>query len=139
MKHKNYSQVLLLMASLCWVPASFPHSWHDHGNDDHTEDMDASTVQHQRLMEARKSFSPVATYKRLGKSGRRYTMKYDGPSRYYKSVRFGLYPSVGKARVYSVLTGWFYAGREYPVTFECKGVKSKSDDALRLLLDQVEQ
>jgi hypothetical protein len=46
---------------------------------------------------------------------------------------------VGKAQVHSVLTGWFYAGREYPVTFECKGVKRKSDEKLRLLLDQVER
>lgn len=128
----------LIMITLSWAPELYSHPGHNHGNESHSADIAASTSQHENLMQARKAFSPVG-YKPLGKSGRRYTMKYEGPDRYYKSVRFGLYPPAGKAQVHSVLQGWFYAGREYPVTFECKGVKRKSDEKLRLLLDQVER
>lgn len=136
----NYAirRYIIFMVALCWASVLYSHPGHNHGNDDHAAETAVSTSQHESLMQARKAFSAVG-YTQVGNSGHRYTMKYEGPDRYYKSVRFGLYPSVGKAQVHSVLTGWFYAGREYPVTFECKGVKRKSDEKLRLLLDRVER
>ncbi|MBE9515637.1 MAG: hypothetical protein IME93_01535 [Proteobacteria bacterium] len=94
-------------------------------------------LQQEMLMEARGSFKAKSA-RRIGRSGRRYTVTYTGPDRYFKSVRFGLYPDVGKALTYSVMSGWFYKGREYPVSFECKKLASLPVNRLRLLLDQAE-
>lgn len=96
------------------------------------------SVQYQQLlMEARGAFKPKSV-SHVGANGRRYTMTYTGPDRHFKSIRFGLYPEVGKARMYSVLSGWFYKGREYPVSFECHKLASMRNAKFRLLLDQVE-
>lgn len=97
-----------------------------------------SAEYHQLLMETRGAFRPISV-SHVGANGRRYTLTYTGPDRHFKSIRFGLYPEVGKARVYSVLSGWFYNGREYPVSFECPKLASMPDANFRLLLDQVER
>ena len=96
-----------------------------------------SAQYHQLLMEARGAFKPKSV-SHVGVNGRRYTLTYTGPDRHFKSIRFGLYPEVGKARMFSVLSGWFYKGREYPVSFECPKLASMKDTKFRLLLDQVE-
>jgi len=72
---------IIFLIMLCWAPVLYSHPGHNHVKEGHAADMAATTSQHQSLMQARKAFSAVG-YTRVGNSGRRYTMRYEGPDRY---------------------------------------------------------
>jgi len=72
---------IIFLIMLCWAPVLYSHPGHNHVKEGHASDMAATTSQHQSLMQARKAFSAVG-YTRVGNSGRRYTMRYEGPDRY---------------------------------------------------------
>lgn len=125
-KRESPATVLLLIVSLVTVPAALA--------DNKTPSV---TVQDDKLVQVRDAFK-TKSVRRIGNIGLRYTMTYTGPDRHYKSIRFGLYPEKGQAHAYSILSGWLYNGREYPVSFECHKLARISENNLRLLLDQVD-
>ncbi|MDH5633897.1 MAG: hypothetical protein OEZ10_13040 [Gammaproteobacteria bacterium] len=121
---------VLLMLSM---PST--HVW---ANPGHTPvDEPDMTRDHRALMQARKLFTTQSRIE-VDEISRRYTVVYTGPDRYYHELGFGLYPQHGAPLARSVLSGWFYRGREYPVTFECRKLE-QNPDSFRMIMDRVRE